>query len=221
MSSAEAIEVDVAGGAVDHHRRARPDAAAGVAEPDHCRHFERAGEDRGVVRAPAGVGGEAEHARPVELRRQRRGQLVGDEHRRAVDVAQRVAGRRAVAGPPQVHPHPAGDVGDVAVALAQIGVFDRGEHRAQLLVGAVHRPGGVDALGLDQLAGPAEEHRVVEDEQLRVEQRGQVVAGAAGEAVADLGELGVRPPPAPAPAPPLLGRRARAESGTAPPRCAG
>ena len=50
-------------------------------------------------------------------------------------------------------------------------------------------------LGLDQLAGPAEEQRVVEDEQLRIEQRGQVVPGAPGEAVADLGELRVRPLP--------------------------
>ncbi len=84
---------------------------------------------------------------------------------------QQVGGPRPGAAVPQVHAHPAGDVGDVALALAQVRILDGGEHRAQFLVGAMHRPGGVDAVGFDQRARPAEEHRVVEHEQLRVEQR--------------------------------------------------
>ena len=187
-------QIDLAGGAVDDHGGARPDATTRFAKADDRRYLQRPGEDRGVMGAAAGVGGEAEHPRPVELCRQRGGQLVGDEHDRAVELAQRIGGR-AVAGAAQVHPHAAGDVGDVAVAFAQVRILDRSEHLAQLLVGPVHRPRRVDPLGLDQFAGPAEEHRVVEDEQLGVEERRQVVAGAVGQPIADLGQLGVRAPP--------------------------
>ncbi len=40
--------------------------------------------------------------------------------------------------------------------------------------------------------GAAQEHRVVEDQELRIEQRRQVAAGALGQPFADLAQLRVR-----------------------------
>ena len=42
----------------------------------------------------------------------------------------------------------------------------------------MHGPGGVDPLGADDALGAADQHGVVEHEQLRIEQRGQFAAGA-------------------------------------------
>ena len=53
---------------------------------------------------------------------------------------------RAARAVPQVHPQPAGDVGDVVLALAQVRVLDAREDGAELLVGAVHGPRRVDPL---------------------------------------------------------------------------
>ena len=62
---------------------------------------------------------------PVELRGERRGELVGDEHRRAVQFAEQIAG--AAGAVAQVHPQAAGDIGDVVFTLAQVLVLDAGE----------------------------------------------------------------------------------------------
>ncbi len=55
----------------------------------------------------------------------------------------------------------------------------------------MHRPGGVDPLVTDDRLGPPKEHRVVENQQLRVEERRQLVAGPVREPVADLLQLRV------------------------------
>ena len=104
---------------------------AGVVQADDRRHFERSREDRGVIGPAAGVGREAADLRPVDLRGERRRQLVGDEHRRLVELAQQIARRRHAL--PQVHPQPADQVGDVALALAQVGVGHLVEDRAELV----------------------------------------------------------------------------------------
>ena len=135
-------------GAVDHHELSGLNDGAGVVQADDGRHLERAGQDGGVIRPAAGVGGEAAHLRPVDLRGERRRQLVGDQHRRFVDLAQQVARRgHALA---QVHPQPADQVGDVALSLAEVGVGDLVEDRAELLEHLLQRPLGVDALLADQ-----------------------------------------------------------------------
>ena len=53
----------------------------------------------------------------------------------------------------------------------------------------MHGPRGVDALGADDLLGPADQHRVVEHQDLRVEQRRQLAAGPLREARADVLQL--------------------------------
>ena len=47
---------------------------------------------------------------------------------------------------PQVHPQPADEIGDVALALAQVRIGDLVEHGAELVEHLLHRPLGVDAL---------------------------------------------------------------------------
>ena len=155
--------------------------------PTIAGHLQRAREDRGVIRAAAGVGGKPLDARPVELRRDRRRQLVGDQDRRAVDLAQQLA--RPARAVPQVHAQAAGDVGDVVLALAQVRILHRREELVELLVGAMHRPRGVDALGADDLLGAADQHRVVEHQDLRVEQRRQLAAAALRQPRADVLQL--------------------------------
>ena len=133
---------------------------AGVVQADDRRHLERSRQDRGVIRAAAGVGGEAAHLRPVDLRGQRRRQLVGDQHRRLVELAQQIARRRHAL--PQVHLQPADEIGDVALALAQIRIGDLVEHRAELVEDLLDRPLGVDALLADERpprAAPASDRR--------------------------------------------------------------
>ena len=120
------------------------DAAADVVQADHRRHAERARQDGGVIRAAAGVGGEAADARPVELRHDRRRQLVGDEHARLIEILQQVA--RAALLAAQVHAQAAGHVVQVALALAQVRILDVVEDDGELVEGALHRPLGVDAL---------------------------------------------------------------------------
>ena len=64
---------------------------ADVVQADDRRHAERSRENRGVIRAAAGVGREAANARPIELRDDRRRELVGDEHARRVEILQQIA----------------------------------------------------------------------------------------------------------------------------------
>ena len=89
----------------------------------------------------------------------------------------------------QVHLQAADEIGDVALALAQVRVGDLVEDRAELVEHLLHRPLGVDALVADELGGPRHEHRIVEHQQLRVEERRQLAAAAPGDARADVGEL--------------------------------
>ena len=69
------------------------------------------------------------------------------------------------------------------------GILHRHEDVVQLLVGAMHRPGGVDALVADDRLGAPDQHRVVEHQQLRVEQRRQLGAAALVQPAADVLQL--------------------------------
>jgi len=136
------IDEHFAGVAVDDDELPRLDDVTRVVQADDRGHLERAREDGGVIRAAAGVGGEAAHLGPIHLRGQRRRQLVGDEHRGFVELAQEIA-RRGHAEP-QVHLHPADEIGDVALALAQVGIVRRFvEDGAELVEDALHGPLGV------------------------------------------------------------------------------
>src|SRR5690606_32208945 len=89
----------------------------------------------------------------------------------------------------QVHPQAARDVGDVVLALAQVLVLDAREHRTELFVRAVHGPRGVDALGPDDLLSAPHEERIVEHQDLGVEDRRQLAPPRLAYAIADLPKL--------------------------------
>ena len=73
---------------------------------------------------------------------------------------------------------PADEIGHVALALAQIRVGHFVEHGAELVEDLLDRPLGVDPLFAHQFGRARHEHRIVEHQQLRVEERGQLAARA-------------------------------------------
>ena len=143
-----------------------------------------------MIGPAAGIDGEALDAGPVELRRERRGELVGEENRRPVELAQQLA--RPAGAVPQVQAQPPGDVGDVVLTLAQVLVLDAREDRAELFVGAMHRPRGVHLLLAHDLFGASDQRRVVEHQDLRVEDRRELGAAGLGDARADVLQLMAR-----------------------------
>src|SRR5262249_8554649 len=81
------------------------------------------------------------------------------------------------------------------LALPQVRIGDVVEYRPELLERPLDRPFGVDPLLADERGGAAHEHRVLEDEQLRVEDRGELRPTHLGDAGPDLLQLlaGARP----------------------------
>ena len=133
---------------------------AGVVQADDRRHVERAREDRGVIGAAAGVGGEA--ADLASSRPARR--ATASARRRSAPTTRRAraAGRAASRRPGAGSSQPADEVGDVALALAQVRIGDLVEHGAELVEHLLHRPLGVDALLADdrrRRAAPASGRR--------------------------------------------------------------
>ncbi len=185
------IDDELARPAVDHDELAGLNDPARVVEADDGRDVERAGEDRGVIRAAAGVGGEAADPRPVHLRGERRGELVGDEHGRLVQLAQQIARRGGAVA--QVHLQPADEVGDVALPLAQVGIGDLVEDGAELLEHLLDGPFRVDAIDAHDLGRARHHHRVVEHQELGIEERGELAPPAARDARPDVDELLARP----------------------------
>ena len=193
---------------------------AGVVQADDRRHLERPRQDRGVIRAAAGVGREAADLGPVDLRGERRRQLVGDQHRRLVELAQQLARRRDALA--QVHAQPADEIGDVALPLAQVRVGDLVEDRAELVEHLLHRPLGVDALLADdrrRRAAPASDRRASAAARRRAPPaRGRALRDARADVVAaaraTASRLSLEPRAA-------RGRRAPARSGSAAPARAG
>ena len=143
-----------------------------------------------MVGAAAGIGGKRLHARPVELGRDRRGQFIGDQHRRPIHLAEQLLG--SLGAVTEVEPQPSGDVGDIGLALAEVGVLHRHEDVVQLFVGTVHGPRGVHALGADDGLRASHQHGVVEHQQLRVEERGQLATRAMLDARLDVLQLLLR-----------------------------
>jgi hypothetical protein len=77
----------------------------------------------------------------------------------------------------------------VALALVQVWILDIVEDGGELVEGTLHRPLRVDALFAEDRRGPPDQHGVVEDEQLGVEDGGEVAALERLDAPPDLGEL--------------------------------
>ena len=115
------------------------------------------------------VGGEAAHFGPVHLRSKGRRQFVGDEHRRLPQLAQQVTRGGHIL--PEIHLQPAHHVGHVPLALAQVRVSDLVKDDAELVEYLLNRPLGIQKILAHEGLGSRHEHRVVEHQQLRIEQR--------------------------------------------------
>ena len=125
-----------------------------------------------------------------------------------IEILQQIT--RAALFAAQVHAQAAGDIVQIAFALVQVGVLDVVEHRGNLVEGALHGPLGVDALGGDQVGRAADQHRIVEHEELRIEDGREVGAFQLCDPPADLLELLVRAPARAARAPTARARHDRA-----------
>jgi hypothetical protein len=104
-----------------------------------------------------------------------------------IDGSEQVARRRDVL--PQVHPEPSHQVGDVSLPLAQVRVGDLVEHQAEVVEDLLDGPLGVHALVAHQRLGARYEHRIIEHQDLRVEQRCEFGAASARHARADVAQL--------------------------------
>ncbi len=74
----------------------------------------------------------------------------------------------------QVHPQAADHVRHVALPLAEVGVLDAVEDAGEAFECLLDGPLGVHVLPADQVARPGDEHRVVQHQELGVEQRRQL-----------------------------------------------
>ena len=171
-------------GAVDDHHLPWLDPIDRAVQADDGWHLERACQDGGVVGSAARIGREATHLGPVDLGDERRREFIGNQHRRFLERAQQVARRRDVLS--QVHLQAANEIGDVALSFAQVRVGNLIENGAELVEHLLDRPLGIHQRVAHQRFGPRHEHRVVEHQQLRVEQRGQFRPAAPADAGANV-----------------------------------
>jgi hypothetical protein len=125
------------------------------------------------------------------LRDHRGRELVGYQHTWRVEVLEQVS--RPALLPSHVHPEPAGDVVQVALPFVQVRVLDVIKDRAQLVERPLNGPLGIDALNVNDLRCPADQERVIEDQELRIEDGRQLVTFQFRDLPADLLELFVRP----------------------------
>ena len=186
------VDQDLARRAVDGDNRAGRDENAGVVQAGDGWHAQRPRQDGRVVRPAAGIGDERGEALPVELRDDRRRHVVRDEHQRALEVPEEV-GR--VAGLAQVHRQAADHVGDIALAFAQVRVVRLVEKRRDVLERALQRRLGVQPFVADRVRRASDEHRIVEHQELGVEEIGMLGAGRRGDARLDVLDLFARTRP--------------------------
>jgi hypothetical protein len=185
------IDDDLAGFAIHDHGSSGRDSSTHVMQAHDRRHAERARKDGRMVRAASGVGREALDPRPIELGHDRRRQFVGDEHARRVEVLQPVARTSLLVT--EVHPQTAGNILQVALAFVQVRVVDIIEHRGRFIECTLHRPFGIDSFVADDGGRPPDENRIVQHQQLSVEDRGEVRAASRRDPPSNLLELPARP----------------------------
>ena len=174
--------------AVHHHQAARGDAPGRVLEAHHRRDPEGAGDDGRVVGGGAHVRHHREHALPVELRRLGGRQALGDQDEAAGQVLEGRGVRRAS----QVELDPAQHVVEVGAPLAQVGIRELGEEGVELVGDRPQRPLRVDPFVADHGAHPVEQERVVQHQQVGVEDVRVRHPYLAGEPVPDGLELDPR-----------------------------
>ena len=95
-----------------------------------------------MIRPAALVAHQRGEPMPVELRDQRRRQLVGNEDERAFEFAEQVGLHFSGA---QVAEQPSDDVGDVAAPFAQIRIVGAVEERRDFVERLLQRRFGIDA----------------------------------------------------------------------------
>ena len=195
------IDDQHAGIAVDDHPVVLLDQLAGAARADHRRNVHAARDDGGVRGTAAHVGGKAGKQTLLELQHVGRRNVVRHQHQRHIErvVEQQVllrlpaaaAGpRRALAGRLQRRGrafHVAQDALDdllqVGFALAQIGVLHLVELTRNQFVLRGQRPFGVVVALGDPVLDAADQHFVLQQHQVHVEQRGDFMRRVLGQVV--------------------------------------
>jgi hypothetical protein len=84
-----------------------------------------------VIRTAACISDEPLKSAPVELRCQRRRQLVGDEYARSLALSEHVP--EAPVARREIHSEPPYHIREVPFALSQVGILDRVEDRAEMI----------------------------------------------------------------------------------------
>ena len=97
----------------------------------------------------------------------------------------------------QIHAQAAGDVVQVALTLVQVRIVDVVEDRGGFVERALHRPLRVDPLVTNDGGSPSHQNRIVEHQQLRVEDGREIGATCRRDPPADLLELRARSLPGP------------------------
>ena len=148
-----------------------------------------------MIRAASGVRHEPLDSCPIELCDHRRSQLVRNEHTWRIEVLQTVASSALFVA--QIHAQASGDVVQIALTLVQVRIVNVVEDRGGFVERALHRPLRVDPLVADHGGSPSHENRIVEHQQLRVEDGCEIGATCRRDPPADLLELRPRSLPGP------------------------
>ena len=89
----------------------------------------------------------------------------------------------------KIHAQTSDDVADVPLSLFQVDIFTLIEHGGDFSKSTLERGSGIQLFGADDLGGTVDEHRIVEHQQLRVEQIRVLGARRFGDPLADVLQL--------------------------------
>jgi hypothetical protein len=156
-------------------------------QTDHGRNPERTRQDGGVVGAAARICRKTFDSCPVELSDDGWCQFIGDEHAGGVEILQSVA--RPTLLVTEVHTQTAGDVIQIAFPFVQIRIVDAIEHGGRFIERPLHGPFGVDSFVPNHCRRATNENRVVEHQQLGIEDGSEVGAPRRRDAPPDLLKL--------------------------------
>ena len=179
------IEEDGAARAVQDHHGARRDARHRAPQTEDRRDPDRVRQDRRMRGARALLADQADHVLAVELDREPRRQLLGDDDRGLGDPVPDVVG----AAVHQVLDHPDRHAGDVGETLPEHRTPGVGPGISHLQRFELERLLGSEVVLTDQLGRAPDELPVLEHEDLRVEDARLVHAGAVHRPGAQLAQM--------------------------------
>ena len=159
--------------------------SAGVTQADHRGDLHRAGHDGGVRGLAADVRGEAEHQFSVQQRGGRGREIVADDDARFLELAQ-----VGLIGPAQeIVQHTRGNIPHVGSPLAEILVVHRAERGGVFLGDLLESGLRVDPLFVDHAGDLVNQRRVLQHQQVRVEDAGVLGAHGLAHLALDLEDL--------------------------------